>query len=71
MVAASVVCDLEFSDKNLKRSLDRLSSGSWIKTSFDDAVGLAVSMKLSASIRRTDATIFNVNNTISVLQTQD
>ena len=71
MVAASVVYDLEVSDKNLKRSLDRPSSGSWINTSSDDAVVLAVSMKLSASIRRTDATIFNVNNTISVLQTQD
>jgi len=56
---------------NLQRSLNRLSSGSRINSSFDDAGGLAVSMKLSASIRRTDATIANVNNSISFLQTQD
>lgn len=33
--------------------------------------GLAVSMKLAASLRRTDATLANVNNSISFLQTQD
>ena len=71
MAATSAVYDLGVSGKNLKRSLDRLSSGSRINTSFDDAGGLAVSMKLSASIRRTDATISNVNNAISFLQTQD
>ena len=69
--ATSAVYDLGVSGRNLKRSLDRLSSGSRINTSFDDAGGLAVSMKLSASIRRTDATISNVNNAISFLQTQD
>jgi flagellin len=56
---------------NLQRSLNRLSSGSRINSSFDDAGGLAVSMKLSASIRRTEATQANVNNAISLLETQD
>ena len=56
---------------NLQRSLQRLSSGSRINSSFDDAGGLAVSMKLSASIRRTEATQANVNNSLSLLQTQD
>ncbi len=56
---------------NLQRSLQRLSSGSRINSSFDDAGGLAVSMKLSASIRRTEATQSNVNNAISLMQTQD
>jgi flagellin len=37
----------------------------------DDAGGLAVSMKLSASIRRTEATQANVNNALSYLETQD
>jgi flagellin len=37
----------------------------------DDAGGLAVSMKLSAAIRRTEATQANVNNALSFLQTQD
>jgi flagellin len=56
---------------NLQKSLQRLSSGSRINSSLDDAGGLAVSMKLSASIRRTEATQANVNNSISFLQTQD
>ena len=56
---------------NLQKSLQRLSSGSRINSSIDDAGGLAVSMKLSASIRRTEATQANVNNALSLLQTQD
>ena len=55
----------------LQKSLQRLSSGSRINSSSDDAGGLAVSMKLSASIRRTEATQANVNNAIAFLQTQD
>jgi flagellin len=55
----------------LQKSLQRLSSGSRINNSSDDAGGLAVSMKLSAAIRRTEATQSNVNNAIAFLQTQD
>ena len=62
---------LSNSNVNLQRSLQRLSSGSRINSSFDDAGGLAVSMKMSASIRRTEATQANVGNAISLLQTQD
>jgi len=63
--------NLSSSNVNLQRSLQRLSSGSRINSSLDDAGGLAVSMKLSASIRRTEATQANVNNALSLLQTQD
>ena len=56
---------------NLQRSLQKLSSGSRINSSFDDAGGLAVSMKLSAQLRRTEATQANVNNALSYLETQD
>jgi flagellin len=56
---------------SLQRSLNRLSSGSRINSSFDDAGGLAVSMRLSAALRRTEATQANVNNAMSFLQTQD
>ena len=59
------------SNVSLQRSLNRLSSGSRINSSFDDAGGLAVSMRLSASIRRTEATQANVNNALAFLQTQD
>jgi flagellin len=63
--------NLSNTNTNLQRSLQRISSGSRINSSFDDAGGLAVSMKLSAAIRRTEATQSNVNNSISFLQTQD
>jgi flagellin len=63
--------NLSGTSQQLQRSLQRLSSGSRINSSFDDAGGLAVSMKLSASIRRTEATQANVNNALSLLQTQD
>jgi len=69
--ATSAAYNLSNTNVNLQRSLNRLSSGSRINSSFDDAGGLAVSMKLSASIRRTEATLANVNNSIAFLQTQD
>jgi flagellin len=69
--ATSAAYNLSNTNVNLQRSLNRLSSGSRINSSFDDAGGLAVSMKLSASIRRTDATLANVNNSLAFLQTQD
>lgn len=55
----------------LQKSMARLSSGSKISTPADDAGGLAVSMKLGAAIRRSDAADTNVQNAISFLQTQD
>ena len=67
----SAAYNLGNTNVNLQRSLNRLSSGSRINSSFDDAGGLAVSMKLSASIRRTEATQANVNNALSYLETQD
>ena len=69
--ATSAAYNLGNTNTNLQRSLQRLSSGSRINSSFDDAGGLAVSMKLSASIRRTEATQANVNNALSLLETQD
>jgi flagellin len=69
--ATSAAYNLSNTNVNLQRSLNRLSSGSRINSAYDDAGGLAVSMKMSASIRRTDATLANVNNSVSFLQTQD
>jgi flagellin len=63
--------NLSNTNANLQKSLSRLSSGSRIVNSVDDAGGLAVSMKLSAAVRRTDATSANVGNALSFLQTQD
>jgi flagellin-like hook-associated protein FlgL len=69
--ATSAAYNLSNTNVNLQRSLNRLSSGSRINSSYDDAGGIAVSMKLSASIRRTEATTANVGNAIAFLQTQD
>jgi flagellin len=69
--SSAAAYNLSNTNVNLQRSLNRLSSGSRINSSADDAGGLAVSMKLSASIRRTEATQSNVNNALSLLQTQD
>lgn len=55
----------------LLKSLTRLSSGKRINEPADDAGGLAVSVKLSAAIKRTSAVQTNVGNAISYLQTQD
>jgi len=62
--------NLQKSSDLLQKSLARLSSGSKISTPSDDAGGLAVSMKLQAAIKRTDATATNVANALSFLQTQ-
>lgn len=69
--ASYAAYNLGTSTANLQRSLNKLSSGTRINSSSDDAGGLAVSMRLNASIRRTEATQANVNNAISLLQTQD
>jgi flagellin len=69
--ASAAAYNLGNINTSLQKSLQRLSSGSRINSSFDDAGGLAVSMKLSASIRRTEATQANVNNSMAFLETQD
>ena len=69
--ATSASANLNSSNAALQKSLSRLSSGNKIVSPADDAGGLAVSMKLTAAIRRNDAVNTNVSNAISFLQTQD
>jgi len=69
--ASAAAYNLGNINTSLQKSLQRLSSGSRINSSNDDAGGLAVSMKLSAAIRRTEATQSNVNNSMAFLETQD
>ena len=71
VAASNAAMNLSGSNAMLQKSLARLSSGSKIVNSSDDAGGLAVSMKLAAAIRRTDATANNVANASSFLQSQD
>jgi flagellin len=63
--------NLAAANSMLQKSLGRLSSGSKIATPSDDAGGLAVSMKLTATIRRSGAANVNIGNSVSFLQTQD
>lgn len=70
--AATVASNnLAASNKMLQKSLNRLSSGSKIVDPADDAGGLAVSMKLSATAKRQGAVANNLSNAVSFLQTQD
>ncbi len=70
--AASIAAlNLNISNSMLQKSLARLSSGRKITAPADDAGGLAVSLKLTAAISRTDAVSTNVANASSFLQTQD
>ena len=63
--------NLNASNAMLQKSLNRLSSGSKITAPADDAGGLAVSMKMQAAIKRTEAVNTNIANAQSFLQTQD
>jgi flagellin len=69
--ALNAANQLSQNSMNLSASLARLSSGSKIVNPADDSAGLAVSMKLGATIARAGAAQQNVNNAISFNQTQD
>ena len=58
--------NLATSSSMLQKSLNRLSSGSKIVNPSDDAGGLAVSMKLSATAKRQGAVNNNIGNAVSL-----
>jgi len=62
---------LMVSQRNLAKSLARLSSGTKIINASDDAAGLAVSSRLESQLRRLDAVLDNLGNAMSLTQTQD
>jgi len=69
--AISASFNLAKNNEKLQQSLNRLSSGKRITKPSEDAGGLAVSMKLSASINRTRASISNIQNALSFGEVQD
>jgi flagellin len=70
--AASIAANnLANSNAMLQESLNKLSSGSKIVNPSDDAGGLAVSMKLTATVDRESALQNNIGDATSYLQTQD
>ena len=70
---SATVATMHLSKNNaaLKKSLNRLSSGSRIVQPVDDAGGLAVSMKLESSIVRLSGAAKNIQNAQSFLEVQD
>ena len=71
-IAASVASNnLAYSTSMLQQSLNKLSSGSKIVNPSDDAGGLAVSMKLTATVNRDTDLQNNISDATSFLQTQD
>jgi len=62
---------LSINQSKLQRSLKKLSSGKKLVDPTDDPGGLAVSMKLQASLNRLSSAQRNVQNGISFLEVQD
>ena len=58
-------------NKNIAKSMERLSSGYKITSPADDAAGLAISTKMSAQIRGLDRASLNSNDGISVIQSAE
>jgi flagellin len=70
--AASIAANnLAYSNAQLQDSLNRLSSGSKIVNPSDDAGGLAVSMKLTATVNSQGELQNNIGDAVSYAQTQD
>ena len=71
MAAMTGAHRLDYSQRNLTKSLARLSTGSRIVDPQDDAAGLAVSSRFTAQISRNSAAMNNLANAVSYSQTQD
>jgi flagellin len=69
--AIGAAYNLDQSNAKLQQAMAELSSGSKIVNPSDDAGGLAVSMRMGATIADTNAANTNVQNGVSFLQTQD
>jgi flagellin len=70
-VSASLAAmNLDKATQLLAGSMARLSSGSRFAEPSDDAAGTAVFMQTNSAIRRQDATVKNLSNALSWLQTQ-
>ncbi len=69
--AAIASNNLAYSSQQLQKSLNKLSSGSKIVNPSDDAGGLAVAMKLTATSNRETELQSNLSDAMSYAQTQD
>ena len=71
MSALISVSYLSASEKKLKASLERLSSGFKINYSKDDAAGMAISEKMRTQIKGLNRASMNASDGISVIQTAE
>ncbi|MGN0406777.1 MAG: flagellin [Bacteroides sp.] len=62
---------LQKSESNLEKSLERLSSGYKINHASDDAAGMAISLKMKMQIRGLERSNNNASDGISVIQTSE
>ena len=58
-------------ERSMSQAMERLSTGLRINSAQDDAAGLAISSKMTSSIRGLDQAARNANDAISLLQTAD
>ena len=63
--------NLNASQADLNKSIQRLSSGLRINSSKDDAAGLAIATRMDAQIRGQDVAVRNANDAISFAQTAE
>ena len=56
-------------NRNLTKSMERLSSGYKINKSSDDPAGKAISQRMNSQIRGLDRAVTNANDGISLIQT--
>ena len=71
VAAQAAANDLTKTSAALTKSLAKLSSGSRIVNAYDDAAGLAISLRFDAKIERANAARDNVANAMSFTNTQD
>ncbi len=71
LAAQSAANDLTKTSAALTKSLAKLSSGSRIVNAYDDAAGVAISLRFDAKIERANAARDNVANAMSFTNTQD
>ena len=70
LAAQSAANDLSNTSAALAKSLAKLSSGSRIVNAYDDAAGVAISLRFDAKIERANAARDNVANAMSFTNTQ-
>lgn len=71
MASINAMKSLYTNNKALESAFEKLSSGSRINKSADDAAGLAISENLKAQIRSASQAVRNANDGVSIVQTAE